>query len=104
MLPFRDGGALRALFFGVIGASFLIAPADFAQQSKKHSKRKDANTEAPAQPATPTPGSGTQVPCLLGMKQKDSSSPILMKMDICAVGSWLAPHDASIRTTCNFAS
>jgi hypothetical protein len=70
MLPFRDGRALRALFFGVIGASFLVAPADFAQQSKKHSKKKDANTEAPAQSATPTPGSGTQVPLPIGHEAK----------------------------------
>ncbi len=70
MLPFRNERAWRALFFAVMGASFLFAPADFAQQSKKHSKRKDANTEAPAQPATPTPGSGTQVPLPIGHEAK----------------------------------
>lgn len=70
MLPFRNGRARRALFFGLIGASFLIAPADFAQQSKKHGKKKDKATEASGQSATPTPGSNAQVPLPIGHEAK----------------------------------
>jgi hypothetical protein len=67
MVPFRNGRARRALFFGLIGATFLIAPADFAQQSKKHSKKK--GTEA-AESATPSPGSTGQVPLPIGHEAK----------------------------------
>ncbi len=56
MLPFRNGRARRALFFGLIGASFLVGPADFAQQSKKHGGKKNKDQETPAQSATPSPG------------------------------------------------
>src|SRR5436190_3852303 len=68
MLPFRNGRAQRALFFALIGASFLIVPADFAQQSKKYSKKK--GTEAAAQSATPSPGSAAQVPLPIGHEAK----------------------------------
>src|SRR6266566_4213527 len=68
MLPFRNGRARRALFFALIGASFLIASADFAQESKKHGKKK--GTVAAAQSATPSPGSGAQVPLPIGHEAK----------------------------------
>jgi hypothetical protein len=68
MLRFRNGRARRALFFGLIGASFLIAPADFAQQSKKHGKKK--GTEATGQSVTPSPGSTGQVPLPIGHEAK----------------------------------
>jgi hypothetical protein len=68
MLRFCNGRARRALFFGLIGASFLIAPADFAQQAKKHGKKK--GTEAAAQSATPSPGSTGQVPLPIGHEAK----------------------------------
>jgi hypothetical protein len=68
MLPFRNGRARRALFCLLIGASFLIAQADFAQQSKKHGKKK--GTEAAAQSATPSPGSTGQVPLPIGHEAK----------------------------------
>jgi hypothetical protein len=68
MLPFRNGRARRALFFALIGASFLITPADFAQQSKKQGKKK--GPEAAAESATPSPGSAAQVPLPIGHEAK----------------------------------
>jgi hypothetical protein len=68
MLRFRNGRARRALFFGLIGASFLIAQADFAQQSKKHGKKK--GTEATGQSVTASPGSTGQVPLPIGHEAK----------------------------------
>ncbi|PYK44869.1 MAG: hypothetical protein DME46_05645 [Verrucomicrobia bacterium] len=70
MLPFRNGRARRVLLFGLVGASFLIAPADFAQQSKKHGKKKTTDTEGPAQSPTSSPGSSTQVPLPIGHEAK----------------------------------
>src|SRR5438067_5601194 len=70
MLPFRNERARRALFFGVIGASFLFAPAEFAQQSKKHGGKKNKDQETSAQSATPSPGSGAQVPLPIGHEAK----------------------------------
>src|SRR5437588_5026999 len=70
MLPFRNGRARRALFFGLIGASFLIAPVDFAQQSKKHGGKKNKDKEAAAESATPSPGPNTQVPLPIGHEAK----------------------------------
>jgi|SRR6266536_2093556 len=70
MLLFRNGRARRALFFGLIGASFLIAPADFAQQSKKYGKKKGTDTERPAESARPSPGSAAQVPLPIGHEAK----------------------------------
>jgi hypothetical protein len=70
MLPFCNGRAQRALFFGVIGAAFLIAPADFAQESKKHGGKKNKDSEAMAQSPTPSPGSGAQVPLPIGHEAK----------------------------------
>ncbi len=70
MLPFRNGRAPRALFFGLIGASFLVAPADFEQQSKKHGGKKNKDNEATSQSATPSPGSNTQVPLPIGHEAK----------------------------------
>ena len=70
MLPFGDGRARRVLFVGLIGASFLVAPANFAQQSKKHGKKKATDTETPGQSATPSPGSAAQVPLPIGHEAK----------------------------------
>src|SRR5213080_2559759 len=70
MLPFCNGRARRALFFGLIGASFLVGPADFAQQSKKHGGKKNKDQETPAQSATPSPGSAGQVPLPIGHEAK----------------------------------
>ena len=70
MLPFRNGRAPRVLFLGLIGASFLVAPVDFAQQSKKHGGKKNKEQEGAAQSATPTPGSGSQVPLPIGHEAK----------------------------------
>ena len=71
MLPFGDGRARRVLFVGLIGASFLVAPADFAQQSKKHGGKKNKEQEGGAQSATPSPGSETaQVPLPIGHEAK----------------------------------
>src|SRR5437868_14321271 len=70
MLPFRNGRARRALFFGLIGASFLVGSADFAQQSKKHGGKKNKDQETPAQSATPSPGSAGQVPLPIGHEAK----------------------------------
>src|SRR2546421_12906863 len=70
MLPFRNGRARRVLLFGLVGASFLIAPADFAQQSKKHGKKKTTDTEGPAQSPTSSPGSRVQVPLPIGHEAK----------------------------------
>ena len=70
MLPFRNGPPRRVLFVGLIAASLLVAPADFAQQSKKHGGKKNKDQEAAAQSATPTPGSGAQVPLPIGHEAK----------------------------------
>ena len=70
MLPFRNGRARRVLFFSLIGASFIAAPADFAQQPKKHGGKKKKEKEAAAQSATPTPGLNTQVPLPIGHEAK----------------------------------
>ena len=70
MLPFRNGRARRVLFFGLIGASFLIAPIDFAQQSKKHGGKKNKDKEAAAESASPSPGPNTQVPLPIGHEAK----------------------------------
>jgi len=70
MLPFRNGRAPRVLFVGLIGASFLVAPADFGQQSKKHGGKKNKEQEGAAQSATPSPGSGAQVPLPIGHEAK----------------------------------
>ena len=70
MLPFRNGRARRALFFTLIGASFLIAQADFAQQSKKHGGKKNKDKETAAESATPSPGANTQVPLPIGHEAK----------------------------------
>src|SRR5207302_469149 len=70
MLPFRNGPPRRVLFVGLIAASLLVAPADFAQQSKKHGGKKNKDQEAAAQSATPSPGSGAQVPLPIGHEAK----------------------------------
>jgi hypothetical protein len=71
MLPFRNGRAPRVLFVGLIGASFLVAPADFAQQSKKHGGKKNKEQEGAAQSATASPGSAAaQVPLPIGHEAK----------------------------------
>lgn len=71
MLPFRNGRAPRALLFTVIGASFLIAPPDFAQQSKKHDKKKAKQGEGPEQSASQSPESNAApVPLPIGHEAK----------------------------------
>jgi hypothetical protein len=66
MLPFRNGRAGRVILLGLL--TLLIAPADFAQQSKKHKKAK--GTESPSESANAGPGSGTQVPLPIGHEAK----------------------------------
>jgi hypothetical protein len=71
MLPFRDGRAGRVLFVGLISASFLVAPADFAQQSKKHAGKRNKDQEGAVQSATPSPDSAAaQVPLPIGHEAK----------------------------------
>ena len=70
MLPFRNGRARRVLFVGLIGANFLVAPADFGQQSKKHAGKKNKEQETAPQSPTPSPGSGDQVPLPIGHEAK----------------------------------
>jgi hypothetical protein len=70
MLPFRNGRARRVLFLSLIGASLLVAPADFGQQSKKHAGKKNKGEETAPQPASPSPGSGAQVPLPIGHEAK----------------------------------
>lgn len=66
MLPFLNGRAARVIFFGLL--TLLIAPAAFAQQSKKHKKAK--GSESPSESASATPGGGTQVPLPIGHEAK----------------------------------
>ncbi len=66
MLPFLNGPAARVIFFGLV--TILIAPADFAQQSKKHKKAK--GTESPSESATASPGSAGPVPLPIGHEAK----------------------------------
>src|SRR5437870_8193333 len=75
MLPFRNGPPRRVLFVGLIAASLLVAPADFAQQSKKHGGKKNKDQEAAAQSAIPSPGSGAQVPLPIGREAKGLAFP-----------------------------
>src|SRR5689334_3303229 len=71
MLPFHNGRARRVLFVGLIGANFLVAPAEFGQQSKKHAGKRNKEQEAAAQSATPSPESaGAQVPLPIGHEAK----------------------------------
>jgi hypothetical protein len=70
MLPFRNGPPRRVFFVGLMGASLLVAPADFAQQSKKHGGKKNKDQDAAAQSATPSPGSTGQVPLPIGHEAK----------------------------------
>jgi len=71
MLPFLNGRAERVIFLGLL--TFLIAPADFAQQPKKHKKAK--NKESPSESATASPGSGGQVPLPIGHEAKGLTLP-----------------------------
>src|SRR5467141_1187661 len=70
MLPFRNGPPRRVFFVGLMGASLRVAPADFAQQSKKHGGKKNKDQDAAAQSATPSPGSTGQVPLPIGHEAK----------------------------------
>ena len=76
MLPFANGRARRVLFV-LIGASFLVAPADFAQQSKKHGEKKNKGKEGAAQSATPSPGPAGQVPLPIGHEAKGLVLPVI---------------------------
>jgi hypothetical protein len=71
MLPFLNGRAGRVIFSGLF--TLLIAPADFAQQSKKHKKAK--TTASPSESATASPGSGSQVPLPIGHEAKGLTLP-----------------------------
>ena len=66
MLPFLNGRAGRVIFFGLL--TFLIAPADFAQQPKKHGNKKAKGTASPSASATASPGA--QVPLPIGHEAK----------------------------------
>ncbi len=64
MLPFRSGRARPILYCLLM--SFLIAPAGFAQQPKKHARKK---AEASVSPS-PTPQTTGQVPLPVGHEAK----------------------------------
>jgi hypothetical protein len=66
MLPFLNGRAGRVIIFGLL--TFLVAPADFAQQSKKHGAKKTKGAESPSESATGSPA--TQVPLPIGHEAK----------------------------------
>src|SRR5919108_6513291 len=66
MLPFLNGRAGCVIFFGLL--TFLIAPADFAQQPKKHGKKKAKAAGSPSESATASPAS--QVPLPIGHEAK----------------------------------
>jgi len=68
MLPCRKVRAGRVLFFSLLSVSFLVASTDFAQQSKKHGKKKKAAETSES--ATPTPESNSQVPLPVGHEAK----------------------------------
>ncbi len=68
MLPCRNGRAGRVLFFSLLSVSFFVASPDFAQQSKKHGKKKKAAETSES--ATPTPESNAQVPLPVGHEAK----------------------------------
>src|SRR2546423_15059688 len=71
MLPFRNGRAGRALLFALLGASFLIAPADFAQEAKKHDKKKAKQAQGAEQSASQSPESNAAaVPLPIGHEAK----------------------------------
>jgi hypothetical protein len=71
MLPFLNGRAGRVIFLGLL--TLLIAPADFAQQSKKHKKAK--SKESPSESATASPESAGQVPLPIGHEAKGLTLP-----------------------------
>jgi hypothetical protein len=48
MLPFRSGRARRVVFVFLVGLSFFLAQADFAQQGKKRGKKKPVTTASPS--------------------------------------------------------
>jgi hypothetical protein len=71
MLPFLNGRAGRVILVGLL--TLLIAPADFAQQSKKHKKAK--SKESPSESATASPESAGQVPLPIGHEAKGLTLP-----------------------------
>ena len=66
MVPFRSDRAGRVSLFFLIVMSFVFAPADFAQQAKKHGKKK---TDASASPGATATTAG-QVPLPIGHEAK----------------------------------
>src|SRR5215467_2338833 len=70
MLPFLNGRAGRVILLGLL--TFLVTPADFAQQPKKHKKAKA--TASPSESATSTPSTG-QVPLPIGHEAKGLTLP-----------------------------
>jgi hypothetical protein len=71
MLPFLNGRARRALVFSLLGASFLVASADFAQEAKKHDKKKAKESHGAEQSASQSPESnGAPVPLPIGHEAK----------------------------------
>jgi hypothetical protein len=66
MLPFRSVPAGRVSLFLFVGLSFCLTPSEFAQQAKKHGKKK---AEASASPSATANATG-QVPLPIGHEAK----------------------------------
>jgi len=66
MLPFLNGRAGRVIFLGLL--TILVAPVDFAQQSKKHKKTK--GEESSSESATASPELTSKVPLPIGHEAK----------------------------------
>ena len=71
MLPFLNGRAGRVILLGFL--TFLVTPANFAQQPKKHKKAKA--TASPSESAAETPGAAGQVPLPIGHEAKGLTLP-----------------------------
>jgi hypothetical protein len=66
MLPFLNGRAGRVIILGLL--PFVVTPADFAQQPKKHKKAK--GTESASESGSASPGVTGQIPLPIGHEAK----------------------------------
>jgi len=71
MLPFLNGRAGRVIFLGLL--TLFIAPAEFAQQPKKHKKAK--GKESPSESAGTSSETAGQVPLPVGHEAKGLTLP-----------------------------